>query len=211
MKRILVAAIALGMSVLVAPVANASSADSIYGGCFYDNVSNAGPDGDQYVGVIGDLSVTTDGSGAPTAATVTCWIEVNGVEAPNTRFSYSGSGAQAGTDQTSFTALSTDTVRECQWVSYADGTTSSEPDCPEPIDVVVPPPGTVDTVFRTIGPVLGLVLCADEPCAYVCPRLVPLAGSYGPVTIAPDGDVYVFDPLALGVNPIWDCPPYENF
>jgi len=30
------------------------------------------------------------------------------------------------------------------------------------------------------------------------------------LVIEPDGDVYVFDPLNLGLNPFWDCPPYNN-
>jgi hypothetical protein len=42
----------------------------------------------------------------------------------------------------------------------------------------------------------------------ICPVLSHLAGNYpGGLSIHPDGDVYVPDPLGLGLNPVYDCPP----
>ena len=36
-----------------------------------------------------------------------------------------------------------------------------------------------------------------------CPVLASLAGTYGPVTINGEGDVYIDG------EPFWDCPPYN--
>jgi hypothetical protein len=203
MKRILIAALGLSASLLAAPAAQATTADTIHGGCFDDTVSGPSNDG-VATGVIGDLSVTTDSSGALIGATVTCWIEVDGAEAPNTRFSYSGPGVQAGSNPISYTSSSADRVTTCQAVAYADG--SSEASCTPVTVVPIAPPECCDLV----GTVFEILATYVDPAA--CPALAGLAGSYpGGITIGPDGDVYVPDPLGLGVNPIYDCPPYRNY
>lgn len=185
--------------------AHAGGPDRIHGGCSYETVKK--PTTDEYDGVIRDRSITTDGDGAPTGATVTCWIDVNGVEAPDTRFSYTGSGVQAGANQISFTAGDTDWVTLCRAVTYADG--STEPtECAGPVVIQIPPECIV--TCDIIGTLDRLIVYAVDPA--VCPALLRLAGSYpGGVTIAPDGDVYVPDPLILFDGPVYDCPPYGNF
>jgi hypothetical protein len=212
MRRILLAILTFGLafggSAIVAPAAEAASSNVMHGGCFYDTDENDLVTGGQNVGVIGDLSVTTDSTGAPTDATVTCWVEVNYVEAPHTRFSYSGFGVQAGTDRISFTAEPWDLVRECQSVAYVDGT--SEPaTCDPPVFIQLPPTicegcSILEIVFDALN---NVFITYVDPV--VCPVLVSLAGTYpGGVTIAPDGDVFVPDPLGLQPNPVYDCPPY---
>jgi hypothetical protein len=209
MKRFLVAAIALGMGAFVAPAAHADGSNVIHGGCNFRTVQNVNNFSDaEYDGIIGDLSVTNDATGAPIGATVTCWLEVNDVEAPGTRFSYTGFGVQVGSDQISYVADDGDWISECRAVTYADGTT--EPTECRGLTVTQIPPecplGTCDLV----GTVNRLFISTIDPAA--CPVLVSVAGSYpGGVTIAPDGDVYVPDPFQLGINPIYDCPPYLNY
>jgi hypothetical protein len=203
-KSMVVGAATLAILGAVSPAASANAAgDTTHGGCFFNTDENALATNGQNQGVIGDLSATTDPSGAPTGATVTCWIEVNGVEAPLTRHSYSGTGVQAGTDQITFTASDTDTVTECMTVTYADGTTEPE-DCPGATTLVIPPQQVTDLLndlfINTIDPI-------------VCPVLIQLGqalggGVPGVLEIGPDGDVSIADPLGLGLNPVYDCPPY---
>lgn len=218
MKRVLLAALALSATAIAvpAPASAASGSDTVRRGCFFDTDSQATVTGGQNVGVIGDVSVTTDGSGAPTFARVTCWIIVDGVEAPGTRITASGTGVQAGATTVSFAAGDSELVQLCQQVVYGDGTIDTQ--CPIPLgDQNWPPGWFVDTVSAVLDVVnsVGAELTAAE-VAYVdpvvCPVFAQLAGSYpGGVTVAPDGDLYLPDPLDLWIGPFWDCPPYDNF
>jgi len=211
MKRILIAGLALGVSVLVAPAAHAANPDVFHGDCFYDVVEHPPATGDDlYTGVIGDRSRTTTGDfpPAPIGAIVTCWIEINGVVAPGTTHSYGDiagiPGVQAGADPISVTAVAGDWWMLCHRVDFADGTTQSE--CESPVNIQIPPEcplGTCDL----IGTINRLFIKVIDPV--VCPALAQLAGSYpGGVTIDPTGDVSIPDPLGLGINPVYDCPPY---
>jgi len=201
MKRLLLAAVMAGASALAAPAAHATRPDVIDGGCFFNTVADPSTS-DVQVGVIGDVSVTRTGDVPflPIDATVSCWVEVNGVEAPGTRFSYSGPGAQEGADRASYTAADGAIVALCQSVEFADGTSKVEP-CPTPLGPFqVPPQPILDLLGATF----------DFVDSTACPSLVAVAGTYGPVTIGPDGDVYAFDPFDLGLNPVYDCPPHEG-
>jgi hypothetical protein len=207
-RKVLLAVLALTVSTLAAPTAaQAEFGDLIEGGCFFDTVDNPPPDGDVKQGVIGDLSVTT--KGPLTGATVSCWIEVNGLEAPGTRFSYSGYGVQAGADPISFVAGVGDPYWMCQSVVFADGTSQS--DCANGGPAQIPPQFVIDILNADVWPIVDpLVVSTVDPL--VCSVLVPLAGSYpGGITIAPDGDIYVADPFGLDLSPYYDCPPYGNF
>jgi len=210
-KRVLLAVLALGAAAAIEPVTPASAAfgsDSHTGGCFYNTVGNDTVTGDRNVGEIGDLSVTTDAAGAATFATVSCWIVVNDVEAPGTRITTSGNGVQAAASLISFAASDGDIVAMCEQYAYADGTT--ERVCGGLPEQPFPPEWVLYVINAVNGDVLAAEVAYVDPV--VCPVLVQLAGSYpGGVTIGPDGDTYLPDPLGLGVNPFWDCPPYGNF
>jgi len=121
--KALVAGAAAVMVAVLAPAASASFGDTIRGGCYGYAVSNWVGGQSQDQGVIGDNSVTTDGSGAPVEATVSCMIQVNGVESTAV-YTYSGNGAQAGMNQVAFSATPIDDVEVCQSVVYADGFSS---------------------------------------------------------------------------------------
>ena len=207
MRRILATVIVLGLSAVVAPAAHASDPDRILGGCFFDTYSP--PDADSYTGVIGDKSVTLTGDWppAPIGATVSCWIDVNGVEAPGTRHTYGDSSlsVQYGADPVAFTSGPEDWITLCTTVAFADGTTESG--CPLLAGQLIDIERGGGLVYDLINDLFVHVL---DPTA--CPVLAQLAGTYpGGITIAPDGDVYVPDPLELGLSPIYDCPPYGNF
>lgn len=202
MRRILVTVIALGLSAVVAPAAHASDPDRIFGGCYFATQPQVGTD--VFTGVIGDHSTTRTGDWppAPVGATVTCWIEVNGVEAPGTRHTYGdlSQPVQYGVDPLTFTADPAAWIIECETVAFADGTTLSG--CPVEDGKLIDIERGDGLVYEILDDLFYRVLDPN-----VCPVLVQLAGSYpGGVTIAPDGDVYVPDPLGLG--PIYDCPPY---
>ncbi|MDQ1686431.1 MAG: hypothetical protein QOC82_3168 [Frankiaceae bacterium] len=199
MKRRLLAAVGVVTTLFgVMPSAHANGSDTLRGGCYYDTVDKPVGDTTEYDGVVGDYSVTTDSDGLPIGATVTCWLEVNGIEAPGTRFDYSGDGVQFGSHPASYHAEVDDQVDECRTIAYADGTTDPAT-CFIATTVKIPPECECS--------ILELVLAALDSAA--CPQLVGLAGTYpAGVTIEPDGDVYIPDPLSLGLNPVYDCPPY---
>jgi hypothetical protein len=72
----------------------------------------------------------------------------------------------------------------------------------------MPPRIVTDILDIVDGDIYHAYVSVIDPL--VCPKLVGLAGTYGPVTIAPDGDVDVPDPLDLWDGPMYDCPPYRN-
>lgn len=207
MKRaLLVVAIAAGAA-LVPSYASASSTDILVGGCGYDEPAVTGV---ERVGVIDDVSIamTRGLQHQPIGATVTCWITVNGVEAPGTRYSFSGFGVQAGAHPVSFTASDIDIVTLCWSVDFADGT-SYEPECLTTIGKPLVPWWITDDENIVLGAVDDAEVTYVDPV--VCPALEAARGSYGPVTVAADGDVYIADPIGLQPTPYYDCPPYRNF
>lgn len=120
------AAIAATVLTLVAAgtsSARADTGDQLKGGCGFDTDTQPTLTGDQNVGVIYEASVSLHATGLPSYATVACWIEVNGVEAPGTRTGQSGTGVQEGEATISFTASALDQVQLCQQVTFADGST----------------------------------------------------------------------------------------
>ena len=215
MKRTLLACLAVGASVLVAPAAHAAVPNVLHGGCFVDTDGHPLVTGDTQVGVIGDLSVTTTGDlpPMPIGATVTCSIEVNGVVVPAATHSYGDSrvpGIQGGTDPVTYTASPFDTVDLCQSVVFADNTTSDE--CVVLGDnIQIPPQAVIDAVDAIYDALIGVVdpieLEALEPL--VCPPLGSISGTYGLVIIGPDGDLSVVDPLVGKSVLLVDCPPHR--
>jgi len=211
-KRTLLACVAVGASVLAAPAAHAAVPNVLHGGCFVDTVGHPLVTGDTQVGVIGDLSVTTTGDlpPMPIGATVTCSIEVNGVVVPAATHSYGDSrvpGIQAGTDPLTYTAGQFDTVDLCQSVVFADNTTWDE--CVVLGDNIQIPPQTVVDTWNAFWDVFDpFVLEMLKPL--VCPPLAAMSGGYGPVIIAPDGDVSVIDPFVDEELVLLDCPPFRS-
>lgn len=123
--RVAIPAVALAL-VAAGTSAGADPGDHLTGGCGFNTQSQATLTGGQYVGMIYELSLSRHASGLPSTASVACWIEVNGVEAPFTRISATGTGVQEAEALISFTAGPTDIAVECQSVSFADdGITST--------------------------------------------------------------------------------------
>jgi hypothetical protein len=106
-NALLVGIAASAMVTGMGPAARAAGGDTIQGGCFFDTEQQATVTRGANVGVIGDRSLTLEASGLPADATVSCQIQVNGVPAPGTTFSYSDIGVQAGVDGISFNAATT--------------------------------------------------------------------------------------------------------
>jgi hypothetical protein len=206
MTGVAVVAFAVAAAGSTAADAYADSPDRFFGGCFF--TADPEPGTDVNVGVIGDhLSLTSKRYVPPAliGATVTCWVEVNGVEAPGTRHTYGdpSSPVQFGADPLTFTAGADDWVDLCETVVFADGTTQSgcPLECTGVWDIERGCGVAIDLLNEVFATETGYV----DPA--VCPALVAAAGSYGPITIALDGDVYLPDPLGLW-SPVYDCPPY---
>jgi len=190
---------------LVASPASASS-DQIYGGC---NFATDQPpvEGGDYVGVIDDVSATYRGIDIRIGAVVSCKIQVNGVDAPGTTFSYSGYGVQAGANPISFAATEFDSVAECQRVVYQDGLDTGWV-C-ETTTVIQVPPQEIMPIELVLEILNDFLVYSVDP--QVCPVLAAHPGTYGVFTVGPDGDVDAPDPLDLFDGPLYDCPPYRNF
>lgn len=132
MKRFLVAGAALAATVSVVPAGHAAAANVAEGGCRYETTYDT-PEapGTTWSGVQYDYSVTTtgDATAARIGATITCWIEVDGVAAPGTTYSYGDipgvTGVQAGAHRISFRANKLATVAGCETDAFADGTSTS--------------------------------------------------------------------------------------
>jgi hypothetical protein len=168
-RGILLAVLALGASGLAAPGAFATSPDVMHGGCYFDAAPAAVFTTDNsYVGVIGDESVTTTGGStpAPIGATVTCWIQVNGVAAPGTMHSYGDiagePGVQHGQDPVTFTAQPGDYVGMCWSVAFADHTTLDV--CSADGSPQVPPQAVVDVVNGVLQTVHDVVCGGADLC-----------------------------------------------
>jgi hypothetical protein len=223
-KRTILGVAVVGLSAVVVPTAHAATrhsttgvlvghaplgqsnatGDEIHGGCYLLVVEDPTIP-DQYNGEIGTASVTTNPSLQPYAADVTCHVEVNGVAPANSSGSFSGGSVQLGSTPVAFKAADTARVTLCEDVIYWwDGTTQ-----PKVCTVV-----DSARLFLATATLESLELQFVDPVA--CPILLTVGqatvgGVPGVLEIRPDGDVYVADPLGLGVNPIYDCPPYENF
>jgi hypothetical protein len=191
---VLLATVGLG-----APPALAAG-DVIHGGCFVAAVrTNPTLTGGDAVGVIGDVSATTDSAGNSIPATVYCKIQVNGSDATPI-YVFPGTDSAIGVGPVEFAADDTDVVQLCQRVVYGDGTDTGY-SCRFVDTARVPPQEIYDVAD-------GLVFPVVDPL--VCPVLKTLAGNYpGGLAIKSDGDVYLSGVPVIG--PIYDCPPYGNF
>lgn len=202
----LAAVISLGVIAGSIPIASASvSGDRTYGGCGFDTENEEPVASGESTGIIRDFSATVDGANLPTAATVECWLDVNGVKTDSTDLVATGIGVQANAKQITFAASLADVVVLCQSVVYADGTADSS--ClDDSCTCDLPPQVFIDTVNLVFGTINSLLAANVDPV--VCPQLVKLAGDYGPLTIGTDGDATVADPLGV-IAKVYDCPPYD--
>jgi hypothetical protein len=198
MKGMIVGASVLAILGAVSPAASATSSlgDNIKGGCFFNTDENAVATNGQNQGVIGDLSATTDATGAPTGATVTCVIEVNGIKQTATQHSYSGTGVQAGSDPIVFTADSNATVLLCQDVTYADGSTETEI-CPAATSQDLPPQAVIDEINFIFDTVNGVLSGIDTSALCTVTKALAPLDLGGVVVIAADGSLTISDPLGL--------------
>jgi hypothetical protein len=213
-KKAALGALAASVLAFVTPMTSASAdqGDTLKGGCGFNTDEQATATNGQFQGVEYVLAFSQEAAGTPSTATVSCWIDVNGVEQPGTRITATGNGAIAGQAQISYSAVDGDAVNQCQQVTFADGSTWTASDgnvgtdCPAATQVTIPPQAVIDAINTVIDAVNGVLIADVDPT--ICPVLVSLAGNYGPVTIAADGDVTVNDPLGL-VGKVYDCPPYD--
>lgn len=207
-KRLALIGTAAGVIAAVGPAnpaAASTGTDTIIGGCSFDTITLAQVSNTAR-GVIYDRSATFDGAGAPTDATVTCALDINGTIDPNTTLTASGLGEQAGAAQVTFDDEPGNSVVLCQRVQYADGYDTGMVCAFEP-----PPPPLPLTELINFLIDTETQLFVDDADPVVCPILISLQGDYFGASIKPDGDLYVLDPLDLFGGPVYDCPPYGDF
>jgi len=197
-KKAALTAVAATVMAMVAPLAaSADQGDTLQGGCSFDTNQQDTVTNGQNQGVITDLSVSQEASGGPSVATVACWIDVNGSEAPGTRITATGNGVQSGAAQITLAAGDTDAVALCQQVTFADGSTwvgpdGTNPDCPAAMSEQIPPQVVIDT----INSILALT---DALNPIICPIFAAIGPQNiaGIITIAADGSLVIADPLGL--------------
>jgi hypothetical protein len=165
-----------------------------HGGCTFNANSQAQvTQPNTYVGYLA-ARVTTTHADAPHAATVDCYLYVNGVAVDHLFVAGTPAGVEAGAKTTTFVAAPADVVSLCTTVTYNNGSGPVDTFCGNAITIQIPPQAVIDLLNGTLDPLL-------------CPILASLAGTYGPITIDNTGDVTI-NPDPLGLNPIYDCPPY---
>lgn len=183
-QRLVLGAVALGLTTFVLPTARAAG-ETIRDGCLFAAVATHPTEFNSAAeGVIADVSLTTDAAGDPIFATVSCKIEVNGVDATPT-FSYSGTGVQVGVDLLSFVTDEGDSVSICQRVVYDTGAATAF-GCRPVTEARVPPEQVTDLVAGVFHDAADPVIC----------------GVLG-------GDV-ALPPNFAYTGPVYDCPPYDT-
>ena len=211
-KKVLLGSVATAVMVMGLPMTSASAdpGDAIHGGCSFNTDSNQTATQGQNEGVIDATAILLTSANTPDAgASVHCKIQVNGVDAPGTQLDVSANaaGIVQGQAQISFDDQDgTLPSALCEKDDWGDGDTTGWV-CRASIVVQIPPQEVIDLLD-------ALFIGTIDPL--VCPVLVQLGqatggGVPGVLEIRADGDVYVADPLGLGLNPVDDCPPYGNF
>jgi len=215
-KKTLLGGVAAAVMVLGLPMTSASAdaGDAITGGCSFNTDSNQTVTQGQNEGVIDATAFMQTSAKTPDAgASVHCKIQVNGVDAPGTQIDVAANaaGIVQGQAQISFDDQDgTLPSALCEKDDWGDGDTSGWV-CQGSIEIQIPPQEVIDlldSIFTTLEQ-----FEIDNVDPLVCPVLVQLGqltggGVPGVLEIHADGDVYVADPLGLGLNPFWDCPPY---
>ena len=204
MTLALLTGVTAGLTTIVAPAASAAS-DEYQGGCFLEPVNSSpltAPN--EYTGVLGDLSVTDHDTTdpGPVNAKVVCTLYVNGMDVAQATFGDGTAPVQAGAQHVTFSAGPADDLWLSTVVYFADGTVQNNCQWCEQ----VPPQWVLDDYNGIFTDINGVFIRWIDPA--ICPALVSLAGTYGPLTIGPDGDVNVPDPLGFGLDPVENCPPY---
>ena len=182
MRTLALAGLAAGLVALHAP---AASADHVDANCQFNAVSQATLTGaDQWEGVAEGWAVAKHDT-----VTVRCVVYVNGVATASTAPEGPTPVVAVTAGRVSYTARITDLVQLCPVVTTSHG---EQRLCGYGGEQV-PPQEIVDLLIWTFGHV-------DRAG---CAVLAALSPGTPPVTIDPEGDVYVDGELW------WDCPPYE--
>jgi hypothetical protein len=214
-KKAALGALAATVMALVTPMTSASAdqGDTLKGGCGFNTDENAVATNGANQGTIYVAAVSQEASGGPSTATVSCWIDVNGVEQGGTRLTVTANGVIAGQQSITYSSIPGDSISECQQVTFADGSTWTAADgnvgtdCPAATEVTFPPQAVIDLLNTAIDTING-VLAALDPVftaanTVLCPLLQTLGtatggGVAGVITIDPaTGNTSIQDPLGL--------------
>ncbi|HVF04242.1 MAG TPA: hypothetical protein VNA20_05325 [Frankiaceae bacterium] len=188
-KKLALATLAVGALALNAP---AAQADAPSYDCYLDASQQADVTGQTFQGVLAGVIVHADVSAS---VTIRCYVTVNGVVQGGADTGVgSGTGVATAQKDVSFAAGDADVVKVCaQYTSnHGSGTVCTTVGVSQ-----IPPQVVFDTIDGALAQVWPIV---DPP---VCDQLEDRAGTYGPVYINDQGDVYVDG------EPQWDCPPYD--
>ena len=185
LKKIMMASLAVGALAFNAPGALADDPPEF--GCNFRSVHQEDATGQNFEGAAWGYVVHAEGGNV----SIRCEIRVNGSPASTTPTGTGTDGAATTSGRVTFQAGDTDIVTLVAYYTTEHGSGSRV----YPTAVTQVPPQEVidlinDVVIEYVDPAL-------------CDILKLLAGTYGPVFINEQGDVYV------NGAPEWDCPPYD--
>jgi hypothetical protein len=137
--------LAFALCLVTAPAATATGGYDMRGGCSFSASASSATGATSFSGTL-QLNATTTSSGPPSTpapARVDCSLLVNGLEQnASNHLTVSGSGSEAGSQPTSYTAYWGDAVQLCATVAYASGPTDTT--CTSSTTVQSPPQATID-------------------------------------------------------------------
>jgi hypothetical protein len=193
LKKLMLAGVAVAMTVFNAPIAHAAV---IRSGCGFNAGSQetvTGPG--TFTGVAYGYAVFDDQG----SHTLRCYVTVDGAEQNSTGTSV-GRTFVATEGTVSYHAdegASVDLCTEIDGVTvFCGGADESQIPPQEAIDLL-------DTVFATIDSTLLQIEEQLDPL--ICPVLAIVRGIPGVIDINDEGDTTV-----IGLGPVYDCPPYGN-
>jgi hypothetical protein len=216
-KKAALGVLAASVLVLGLPMtaANADTADTVHGGCFFNTDSQQTVTQDQNQGVIGVDAVMTTPAGTPdTGAEIDCKIQVNLADAPGTEIDVKANpaGVISGQQQIIFDDQG-GTLPSALCENDIDGNGGSTGwVCTPSTEIQIPPQAVLDllnTLINTAVDAVNGVLADLDPVfaainPIICPVLAQLApGVPGVLDIAPDGSFVLTDPL--GDTLTYDC------
>jgi hypothetical protein len=218
-KKIAIAALALGAlaTTFVTPASAAAPSDTDLG-CGFTSVTDPNPEAP-----VGTQTGYIDGGPILQNGTITCTIQVGGA----THADANNGASASATGTNGFTYLSPTLVSYSSppltpvylCTQFNDGsvtyywddttgtwTTSASSTCGLAISGGTSDP-VFDPIFDLIDTILDLLTTVEKDVIdpAVCPVLATLAGSYGPITINAQGDIFI------NGEAFWDCPPYDLF
>lgn len=189
--------------------ASADAGDTVHGGCEFLTYREQAATSGVNKGAIEVSAALQNSAGIPdSGASVRCKIQVNGIDAPGTEIDVDAdtAGLVQGQAQIVFDDQGgTLPSALCEEDNWSDGDSSGWV-CQGSSQFQIPPQAVIDAVNSVTATTLDPTVCP------VFQELHDLTGGgvLGVVRIGADGDLYLAQPVGVGYDKVYDCPPYGS-